>query len=231
MQLGFDIISDLNLSFTNKLDWEGKPTSLFCIVAGNLTDDLRVLDHTLTHLSKLYQGVFFIDGPLEIGLLSNHTVRVAQIAAVTEKYKNVVYLHNNVVIVDGVAIVAINGWYGNYMPEDEIDQIRLAYHMHEDVAYLHKTIEKLQLHVDVKKILIVSSSVPDVELFYNEIPFLSDDDGLTTALSEDTERKVDKWIFGSSDKMVDATLDGINYVNNGCFNKNPYWPKRVEISL
>jgi hypothetical protein len=231
MTLGFDIISDLSLTYKNKLDWEGKPTSLFCIVAGNITSDLKILAETLIHLSQQYHGVFFIDGPSEISDLQNHEHRTEQIAKIANSIQNVVYLHTNVVIIDGVALVGINGWFGNYMPTDEIDQIRLTYLMHEDVSYLNKTIEKLQLHVDVKKIVIISSSVPDMELFYNDIPFVADDDGLTKSLLKDTENKVDKWIFGSSDKMVDTTLGGISYINNGCFGKFPYWPKRIEISL
>jgi hypothetical protein len=231
MTLGFDIISDLSLTYKNKLDWEGKPTSLFCIIAGNITNDLRILAETLLHLSQQYHGIFFIDGPAEIGDLQNHTARTEQIANIANSIQNVVYLHTNVVIIDGVALVGINGWFGNYMPTDEIDQIRLTYLMHEDVSYLKKTIEKLQLHVDVRKIVVISNAVPTLELFYNDVPFVVDDDGLNMPLSEDTERKVDKWIFGSSDKMVDTTLGGINYVNNGCFGNTPYWPKRIEISL
>lgn len=231
MTLGFDIISDLSLTYKNKLDWEGKPTSLFCIIAGNITTDLKILEETLLHLSQQYHGVFFIDGPSEIGDLHNHTDRTEQIAKIANSAQNIVYLHTNVVIVDGVALVGINGWFGNYMPTDEIDQIRLTYLMHEDVSYLYKTIEKLQLHVDVKKIVVISSSVPSTELFYGDVPFVVDDDGLAIALLEDTEHKVDKWVFGSSDKMVDTTLGGINYVNNGCFGKSPYWPKRIEINL
>lgn len=231
MTLGFDVISDLNLSLRNKLVWEGKPTSLFCIIPGNISNDIRVLEETLKELSGMYHGVFFIDGSLEIGSLTNHSSKVEQLARLTDQFKNVVYLHNNVVIIEGVALVGINGWFGNHMPTDDVDQIRLTYHMHEDVGYLHKTIEKLQLHVDVKKIVVVSSSVPDIELFYNEIPFTADDDGLVVALANDTERKVDKWVYGGSDKMVDATIGGINYINNGRFGKEPYWPKRIEINF
>ena len=231
MTLGFDIISDLNLSSKNKLVWEGKPTSLFCIIPGNISSDFKVLEETLKELSSLYHGVFFIDGPLEIGSLANNSSKVAELARIADQFKNVVYLHNNVVIVDGVAILGISGWFGNYLPSDEVDQIRLTYHMHEDVSYLYKTIEKLQLHVDVKKIVIVSSSVPDVELFYNEIPFTADDDGLSVALVNDTERKVDSWVYTGSNKMVDATIGGINYVNNGRFGKEPYWPKRIDINF
>lgn len=231
MTLGFDVISDLNLSSKNKLDWEGKPTSLFCLIPGNISSDFSVIEDTLKQLSSMYHGVFFIDGPAEIGSLTAHTERTAQLAKISTKFKNVVYLHNNVVIVDGIAIVGINGWFGNHDPSDGVDQIRLTYHMNEDLVYLYKTIEKLQLHVDVKKIVIVSNSVPDIELFYNQIPFVPDDDGLVIALINDTEKKVETWVYGSSDKLVDATIGGVNYVNNGCFGKTPYWPKRIDVTV
>ena len=39
MILGFDIISDLNLSIDDTFTWEDKPTSLYCIVAGNVSND------------------------------------------------------------------------------------------------------------------------------------------------------------------------------------------------
>jgi hypothetical protein len=231
MVVGFDIISDLELSYKNKLDWEGKPTSLFCIVAGNITNDFKVLEETLEHLSAQYHGVFFIDGSREIGSLVLQASKIDQIAKIASKIKNVVYLHNNVVIVDGIALVAVNGWYGNYTPIDSDDEIRLVYHSHGDQDYLHTTIEKLQLHVDVKKIVIVSSCVPCADLFYGEEPNLPDYVGLNAALINDTENKIVTWIYGNSNKMVDTNINGINYVNNACFSNNPYWPKRIEIEI
>ena len=231
MVVGFDIISDLELSYKHKLDWEGKPTSLFCIVAGNVTDDFKVLEETLEHLSAQYHGVFYIDGSREIGSLVLQASKIDQIAKMSSRIKNVVYLHNNVVIVDGIALVAVNGWYGNYKPIDENDEMRLAYHAHEDQDYLHKTIEKLQLHVDVKKIVIISNCVPCAELFYGEEPNLPDYVGLNSALINDTENKIATWVYGSSNKIVDTNINGINYVNNTCFNSNPYWPKRIEVEV
>ena len=65
MIYAYDIISDLNLTEESVFDWEGKPTSLYCIVAGNVSSDIHVLYKTIKHLSTLYQGVFFIDGFLE----------------------------------------------------------------------------------------------------------------------------------------------------------------------
>ena len=50
--IGFDLISDLNLSPEDSFNWEGKATSLYCIIAGNISEDLRTIKQTLSHLSK-----------------------------------------------------------------------------------------------------------------------------------------------------------------------------------
>ena len=52
MNIGFDVISDLNLDAEDSFDWEGKATSLYLIIAGNISSDLRVIHQTLVHLSR-----------------------------------------------------------------------------------------------------------------------------------------------------------------------------------
>ena len=57
--IGFDVIGDLNLSINDSFNWENKATSLYCIVAGNISTNLRVVRQTLLHLGQFYQGVFY----------------------------------------------------------------------------------------------------------------------------------------------------------------------------
>jgi len=59
MIFGFDVISDLNLSENDNFDWEGKPTSLYCVLAGNISSDLTVLYKTVNILVN-YTRVFSI---------------------------------------------------------------------------------------------------------------------------------------------------------------------------
>lgn len=231
MNIGFDIISDLNLTEDDSFNWEGKSTSLYCIISGNISSDKVIVQDTLGHLSKLYHGVFYIDGSGEYESLVDHHKRVNEITKLCKNYKNVVYLHNNVVVVDSIALVGCNGWYGNYNPVDSIEQIRYEMLYHEDLSYICSTVEKLQLHVDVKKIVMISHSVPDKELYYGEVPELTDDIGLTLALTNDTESKITHWVFGSYKKSVDAIKSGIHYINNSSHRKSPYWAKRFEIEL
>jgi hypothetical protein len=57
-----DILSDLHVESMNDFNWEGQPTSPFCIVAGDVARDRTILKSVLTHLGQCYQQVFYIDG-------------------------------------------------------------------------------------------------------------------------------------------------------------------------
>jgi hypothetical protein len=231
MIFGFDIISDLSLSNEDIFDWTGSPTSLFCIIPGNISNDIKVVRKTLKHLSTVYQGVFYIDGSLETPNIHERDAIVAEIAKSCSTIPNVVYLHNNVVVVDGIALVGINGWYNNYVCTDISDEFQLKCNRYEDYSYLEKTLEKLQIHVDVKKIILISNCVPSDELYFGESPKNGDDLYPTCSLYKDTEQKIVTWVFGTYNKIVDTVVGNINYVNNGRFDRNPYYPKRIEINL
>jgi predicted phosphohydrolase len=232
MIFGFDIISDLNLTENDTFDWEGKPTSLYCILAGNISNDLAVLYKTVKHLSTLYQGIFYIDGTLENNDINDKDRVVSEIFKLFSKLKNVVYLHDNVVVVENVALVGVNGWYNAYATNDE-ESLNLRIHRYADLVYLQKTIEKLQLHVDVKNIIVISNSVPAVDLYFGESPqdIVSDEMELSEVVEFDTENKITTWVFGTHKKIVDTRINGINYFNNPCYNNIPYYPKRINIEF
>lgn len=225
----FDLISDLYLTSEDKFNWEGKATSLFCVVAGNVSDDLVVLQKTLTHLATHYQGVFYIDGSLEYPSLEDRNKRLNQIERVVGKINKTVYLHDNVVVVNNVAIVGLNGWYGNTHTDDPFDELRIAAYRTEDMAYLTSTLKRLQLHLEVDKILIVSNCIPSKSMLFGEDKHITDSMSPALCLAEDTESKVTNWVFGSSDKMVDTTQGGIKYVSNPYDSSMPYWAKRIEL--
>lgn len=231
MIFGFDVISDLSLNDGDIFDWTGLPTSLFCIIPGNISNDTKVVRKTLKHLSTLYQGVFYIDGSLETPSIHNRDSVVGELSKACSTIHNVVYLHNNVVVVDGIALVGINGWYNNYNCNDISDEFILKCNRLEDYSYLEKTIEKLQIHVDVKKIVIISNCVPSDDLYFGEAPNIVSDVYPACSLYKDTEQKISTWVFSTYNKIVDTQVDGINYVNNGRFDRNPYYPKRIEINL
>ena len=231
MNFGFDIISDLHLTAAHTFEWDNKATSLYCLDPGNISDDLSIVKGVLEILSEQYQGIFYIDGYLEHTGIKERQFHNKEIEKLCRPLKKVVYLHDNVVIIEGIALVGINGWYGNYTPEDSTAELELVCAGYEDFSYLHNTISGLQLHVDVRKIVVISNSVPLNKLFYGEIPKMYGDISPEDTLVNDTEKKISHWVFGSTQKIIDTTFDSINYVNNPCYNRSPYYAKRIEIEF
>jgi hypothetical protein len=233
MNIGFDVISDLNLDAEDHFDWEGKATSLYLIIAGNISNDLRVIHQTLLHLSRFYQGIFYISGDTEHESMHFVKHRHQEIAKLCKSVNNVAYLHKHVVIINGIALLGCNGWYGNKIEfNDDLEKLHLLSQNMEDVVYLSGAIEKLQLHLDVKKVVVITHSVPGQGLFFGEEPNnISEYSPPQQALGSDTEHKVTHWVYGSYDKNVDAKIDKITYINNSAFNTEPYWPKRIDIEI
>jgi hypothetical protein len=229
MSVGFDLISDLNVTNIAEFNWEGKPTSLYCLVPGNISSDLNVVNKVLLHLSKCYQGVFYIDGRLENPSLMDRGHIIQRFTESVSTIPNLIYLHNNVVVVDGIAIIGVNGW-SDYPAITDDDTFQLKSYRYDDLIYLEQTTQKLQLHPDVKKIIVMSNSVPSLELYFGEIPNVDIHEiGLQTVLEADTEQKITHWVFGSHNKIVDTIKDNINYINNPKFDSAPYYAKRITL--
>jgi hypothetical protein len=229
--IGFDLISDLNLSPEDNFNWEGKATSLYCIIAGNISADLHTIKQTLSHLSKFYQGIFYTLGSLEYYNTSDVIKRTKEIYKTCNSIGNLAIMHHHVVVVDGIAVLGVNGWYGNTTYDEETASITEVYR-NEDILYVKNTLERLQKHLDVKKIVIVSNSVPGIDLYFGEHPDTVDTQlNLNIALLADTENKVSHWLYGTYGKVVDTNINDINYINNGSFKRNPYWAKRITIEI
>lgn len=232
MKIGFDLISDLNLSPDDSFNWENKATSLYCLVAGNISSDLRTILLTLNHLSRFYQGVFYTPGSLEFEGIENYNKRMNDITGICKKIRNVALLHHHVVIIDGIAILGCTGWYGdedNYNFEEVHGVNRF-----EDLVYLKNSIDKLQKHLDVKRILVLTNSVPNKNLYFGESPeSIENLPELSLVLDSDLESKISNWAYGSYKKIVDTNVDGINYVCNPYtyYKKNTYWAKRIDVEV
>jgi hypothetical protein len=228
MIIGFDIVSDLNLSIDDDFNWEDKATSLYCIVAGNISSDLAMVQTVLDKLSNCYQGVFFIEGALEHSSVITRERRIQELDEICIGLKNVIYLHDNVVVLNEIAIIASNGWHGNYTPKNKMAEIELIVAGYEDVSYLCSTVHRLQVHSEVQHILMISSSVPTEKLYYGEAPNMYETSPLTDVLEYDTEKKISHWVFGTYGKIVDTVIDNINYINNPSDGRDPYYAKRIE---
>ena len=263
MSLAFDLISDLHIeTWPDEFDWTYQATSPVCIVAGDVTRDTDTLVRTLKHLGKCYQAVFYVDGNDEhYTQLEDLGHSYSGLTRRLRRIPNVVYLQDNVVIVDGVAILGTNGWWGfdfdlGIDPEQSAQWAQERYHISEsatkgiarmsntDATYMISSVAKLQTHKDVKKIVMVTHTVPDPALIAHDI----DLDGtmrfntmgnrlMMQAMAADTENKLHTWCFGHYHGSVDQVRSGIRFVNNcrgrgdTTYAKPVYYPQRIVVEF
>ena len=229
MEIGFDLISDLNLDPEDSFNWEGKATSLYCVVAGNISHDLRTVFQTLGHLCKFYQGIFYVPGLAEYKTCIDYDLRTKELNSISKKLPKVALLYHHVVIIDGVAVIGVNGFSADN--PDDID-VRLIKARLDDIAYLNKSIQKLQTHGDVKRILVISACIPGRGLYFGKLPEHVDDHIYPDyCLQADTEMKVTHWAFGSTDTTSTTVQHNVTYINNPYNKGTPYWPKRISVEV
>ena len=263
MQVSFDLISDLHVdTWPEPFDWTGMPTSIMAVVAGDISRDRELLYKTLRHLGECYRVVIFIDGNDEHRWsLDNLGQSYQELADEIDKIENVVYLQDNVVVIDGVGFIGTNGWWTyDFDNTDSYDHSKQWFaetyklNLHtanaievmaqQDVRYLTKIIKRLQTHQDIQKLVVVTHTPPSIELLEHDIELegthrinCSGNSHILKAFIEDTEDKIDTWCFGHYHNDVDKTIHGVRYVNN-CrgrggtkWCKTVYNPKKIKINL
>jgi predicted phosphodiesterase len=262
MQFSFDLISDLHVDSRDRFDWTGQATSPVCVVAGDVGQCRTRTLETLQHICKCYQAVFYIDGNDEHrNQLEFLDVSYAELTEQLSNIPKLIYLQNNVVVIDGVAIVATNGWWG-YDFDDNVDyELTKNWYAHKenitdhavscietfalnDVAYLASSIKRLQTHRNVKHIVVVTHTVPLPTLIEHD-PELVDtarfnvmgNRYMQQVLNADTEHKIHTWCFGHYHSAVDQIHNNVRYVNNcmgrpnTSYNRSVYYPKRIVVEF
>lgn len=230
-EFSVDLLGDLNLEKSDTFDFTGNATSLFCCIAGNISKDPNITKNVLEHLSSLYRGVFFIDGHEEHISLKEYDDKIAYLASMCSPIQNVIYLHNHVVVLNGIAFVGINGWYTNKSKVETLeDLLSLENRRNEDLGYISTTIKNLQLHGDVKKIVVISGTIPNENVLYNNADSYTIE-GAEPAISlvMDVEHKVTHWLYGGTDVVSDCYFNKRRFVNNPKLRNQPYYPKRIIV--
>lgn len=263
MSISFDLISDLHLeTWSDSIDFTGLATSPYCIIAGDVTRDRQSLVKALHHLGQCYQAVFYIDGNDEHCYgIEDLDLSYRTLAAQISKIPNVVYLQDNVVVVDGVAVLGTNGWWGfDFDPLTDFTRstawwqeklscsdtaVRSVAEMATgDASYLANSVRKLQSHRDVKKIIVVTHTVPLPQLIQHDIKLEGTErfncmgnSYMDQVIRADSKNKIHTWCFGHYHSPVDQLHYGIRYMNN-CrgkgntpYNQYVYHPRRIVVDL
>ena len=261
MTFAFDLISDLHIETWPDFDWAGQATAPYCVVAGDVARDRQRLLDTLTHIGKCYPGgVFYVDGNEEHkDYLDDLGASYRDLAKDIDAIKNVVYMQDNVIIVNNVALLGTNAWW-TYDFDSKINVETSIQHIQDhfgidnstatnimgvaynDASYMSNSVHKLQTHKEVDAIVIVSHTVPAPWIIAHD-PDLVDtwrfngmgNSHISKIIDEDTEHKIHTWCFGHYHRPVDQGLGGIRYVSNPRGRGNTDWcqrafyPKRIEI--
>ena len=263
MTFAFDLISDLHVETWNNFDWSDQATSPYCVVAGDVARDRSRLLDTLEHLGRCYPGgVFYVDGNEEHkNQLDDLGASYRDLARDIDLIPNVVYMQDNVIIVNGVALIGTNGWWtydfdDEFNLDDSIQAIQDHFGItnaaatnimgvaYNDAAYMINRIRKLQTHSEVGAIVIVSHTVPAPWIISHDPDLVGNwrfngmgNSHISRAIDEDTENKIRTWCFGHYHRPVNQDLGGIEYLSNPrgrgntAWRQTAYYPKRIEIRL
>ena len=260
MTFAFDLISDLHVDDQPDFDWSHQATSSVCIVAGDVARDRGLLKKTLTNLGRNYQAVFYIDGNDEHhGNLARLEQSYQDLSRDLDDIPNVTYLQDQVVIINGVAILGTNGWYTyDWTDRYSIEETKMGVEDYygidraatnhieiaavTDAKYLEASVARLQTHVDVKDIIIVTHFVPHGKFLEHDPEMIgsyrinsSVNSVMPMCLSSDTEHKIKTWCFGHYHWPLDHHINDVRYVCNprgrlnSPWHRDPYYPVRVEI--
>lgn len=245
MNINFDIISDLRLDSIKDINWEHKATSLFCLVAGNVSSNHDVVFDFLEHIKNYYRGVFFIDGDLEHQEAdgdfeeSYYSLRNG-----IEEIENVFFLHENVIVLDNVILVGTNGWTSFNFTDESLIESNMNFLIHKgshtehetrqifkmavtDQSYLHQSLITAEDIPECANIVIVTNCVPRYEIIEKDADYrdtitgdLIGSSGIHRCLESDQLNRNITWVFGRYPKPFDETIDDVRYISNPAISKD-----------
>jgi predicted phosphohydrolase len=253
----------LHVETWNSFDWTSQATSPYCVVAGDVCRDRNILIHTLEHLGQSYPGgVFYVDGNDEHRhYFENLGESYRDLVKAIEKINNVVYLQDNVVIINGVAILGTNAWWTyDFDPTLDVDQSiqfvkdhvkislsaaeNISNMAHHDAEYMVNSVRKLQTHKEVGAIVLVTHTVPEPWIVSHDVDLIDTwrfnslgNSYISQVLDQDTENKIRVWCFGHYHRPVNQIHAGIEWVSNPRgrgdteWCQQVYYPRRIEIEI
>jgi len=253
MKIHFDLISDLHVdTWDEAFSWEGKATSPYAVISGDISRERANIRPVLEEISKHYIMTMFVDGNDEHRWgLDNLGESYETLKEDIGTIKDFIFLQDDCLVIDNVAFVGTNGWTCFDFAEDNSylnnkrwmeDRYKISMYAGQqieamamsDAGFLCRTVKKLQTHPDIKKIVMITHFVPDIRLLKHDIHLngthmlgCQGNSFLTRCLEEDHEKKIDTWCFGHYHSDIDMNLDGIRYLNNARGRNGTNWCKPV----
>lgn len=242
--INFDLLSDLHINSWKKdqdINFEGLGTSLYCVVAGDISRNLAQTKDFLYNLSNHYSQILFIDGNHEHKQSPYIETNLYWLSKELSKKKNITFLHDSAYVINNTAFVGINGWWSfDFMSPDISRNEHIdAYCLSENASYqeaeviLNTAIEQSNMlceHVaylntidDIDEIVVVTHTCPKKELLADiqvndyDIGTLSKltNSMMDNVLFADTFGKITTWCFGHfHGHCIDKVIDDIRYVSH-----------------
>lgn len=242
--MDFDLISDLHIDRWNKeeqIDFNGLGTSLTCVVAGDVSQDLTVTRDFLYKLAdSAYQAVIFIDGNHE------HKPTYTDINANCEwiekelgKKSNITYLWDSTCVFGSTAFIGANGWWTYDYLEPLVSRLDcmdgFCYRENfpnstaieiwdaaiENSEFLCNIVTEFNKSDIINEIVMVTHTLPRKDLFEPASTMTVADLGkmynstIEDVFKHDTGKKISTWCFGHyHSAAIDKTMDGVRYVSH-----------------
>lgn len=240
--MNFDLISDLHLDYwpnDKQINFKGLGTSLTCVVAGDVSQNLKLTRDFLYKLSDAYQAVIYIDGNHEHKPYMDIDSNCEWLEKETSKKSNITYLWDSTCVFGTTAFVGANSWWTYDYLEPMVSRIECmdAFCLNEDyenyvaIELWDRAIENSEFlsnivrdfnKVDrIEEIVVITHTLPRRDLV--EVPpsiKLPDlgklyNSALSDVFAHDTGKKISTWCFGHYHaEAVDKKIDGVRYVSN-----------------
>ena len=240
----FDLISDIHLDYwtQNIKDWKGLGTSLYCVVAGDISRNPRLSAGFLRHLSDCYRQIMFVDGNHE------HNSKYSQIEDNEEemnellrKIDNVTYLANSSCVIDNTAFIGTNGWWtfdfserlGNASRLESMEAycrkegktmreaIDLWTVAQDQAEFMAEVVGSMQNDHNIDEIVIITHTVPRTNIvspiFKGSLTDWAKlgNSSMEDVLRYDYENKISTWCFGHFHEVAyDQIHEGVRYISH-----------------
>lgn len=241
--MNFDLISDLHIDQwpeDKKLNFKGLGTSLTCVVAGDVSQNLHTTRNFLYQLSDYYKQVVFVDGNHEHKpSYENITDNCEWLEEELSRKSNITFLWDSTAVFGSTAIVGSNGWWTFDYAEpyisrlEQIDEfckaekcdhktaINIWDEAVENSEFLYNVVNDFNKTDMIKEIVIITHTVPKKDLII-PLPIMSTYDlsktynsNLADVIKADVNKKIKVWCFGHYHTTAcDQTIDGIRYISH-----------------